>query len=173
MLKAPEVATMLGLSARAVYDLADSGMLACYRLGVGRGAVRFASEDVEAYRAAHQAPEPPMSRLSARELRPMEKLRLAAEPVGGFDLPPLTPEQHFHAFGRHRNTRRTPWADPAAIAAIYAEARRLTVDTGVPHHVDHIIPLKGERVSGLHVESNLRVLPRRDNILKSNRADEC
>ena len=52
MLKAPEVAAMLGLSARAVYDLADRGMLACYRLGAGRGAVRFDPEDVEAYRAA-------------------------------------------------------------------------------------------------------------------------
>ena len=31
MLKAPEVAAMLGLKARTVYDLADSGMLPCYR----------------------------------------------------------------------------------------------------------------------------------------------
>ena len=52
MLKAPAVAAMLGLSARAVYDLADRGILTCYRLGAGRGAVRFAPEDVEAYRTA-------------------------------------------------------------------------------------------------------------------------
>ena len=50
MLKAADVAAMLGLSARAVYDLADSGMLACYRLGVGRGAVRFLEADVITYR---------------------------------------------------------------------------------------------------------------------------
>lgn len=37
MLKAPAVAAMLGLSARAVYDLADRGILPCYRLGAGAG----------------------------------------------------------------------------------------------------------------------------------------
>ena len=50
MLKAPQVATILGISARAVYDLADKGILAHYRLGVDGGAVRFAPEDVEASR---------------------------------------------------------------------------------------------------------------------------
>ena len=50
MITAAAVATLLGISPRAVYDLADRGMLACYRLGAGRGAVRFALQDVEAYR---------------------------------------------------------------------------------------------------------------------------
>jgi hypothetical protein len=37
------------------------------------------------------------------------------------------------------------------------------------HHVDHELPLRGRRVSGLHVHTNLRVLPAEDNFRKGNR----
>jgi hypothetical protein len=74
---------------------------------------------------------------------------------------------------RRRRTaekQRTPaWADPAAIRAVYAEAKRLAAETGIPHEVDHEIPLRGEFVSGLHVHHNLRPLPKRENRRKRNR----
>lgn len=63
------------------------------------------------------------------------------------------------------------WANHKKIRAIYDAAQWLTVETGKPHEVDHIIPLLSDRVCGLHCEANLRVLPRRLNRLKSNKVD--
>jgi hypothetical protein len=61
------------------------------------------------------------------------------------------------------------WADKKAIQAVYAECRRRTKETGKHHHVDHIIPLQGKHVCGLHVENNLQVLPSHENVKKSNK----
>lgn len=67
--------------------------------------------------------------------------------------------------------QRTPiWADLKAIKAFYIEAARLTAETGIPHEVDHIYPLQGRLVSGLHVEGNLQILMRSQNRSKGNKA---
>jgi 5-methylcytosine-specific restriction endonuclease McrA len=50
----------------------------------------------------------------------------------------------------------------------YDMARQLTAETGRPHEVDHIVPLQGETVSGLHVPWNLRVVERTENRSKFN-----
>lgn len=40
-----------------------------------------------------------------------------------------------------------------------------------PWHIDHIIPIAGENVCGLHVHTNMQLLPWRENIVKSNKFD--
>lgn len=65
--------------------------------------------------------------------------------------------------------KRTPrWADLMAIKAVYFAARDLTVSTGIEHQVDHIVPLQGRLVSGLHVHNNLQILTRSENARKHN-----
>jgi len=66
--------------------------------------------------------------------------------------------------------RATPkWANRERMVEFYKEAERLTAETGVPHNVDHIYPLQGKIVCGLHCEANLNVITQFENIQKLNR----
>jgi hypothetical protein len=67
-----------------------------------------------------------------------------------------------------RDKRRVLWANQDAIIEIYRQAELMTQTTGRLHVVDHIIPLQGRDVSGLHVETNLRVIERHENACKHN-----
>jgi len=71
---------------------------------------------------------------------------------------------------RAAKLKRTPaWADSAKIQAMYTEATDLSEATGVPFEVDHIYPLRGKLVSGLHCEANLWVIPASLNRSKGNK----
>lgn len=62
-----------------------------------------------------------------------------------------------------------PWGDREAIQAVYREAARRTKETGIQHDVDHVYPLLGRTVCGLHVETNLQILTHAENVLKGNK----
>lgn len=54
------------------------------------------------------------------------------------------------------------WADLRSISEFYRNRPK-------GHHVDHVIPLNGKNVSGLHILSNLQYLPAIENEIKSNK----
>lgn len=111
-------------------------------------------EKVKAYRDRHRAKTPKsVANGYAKKSRQQPAVKL---------------KRAFIQRTRHASqlARTPPWADLPAIKLFYC---------GCPadHHVDHVIPLKGKTVSGLHVETNLQYLPAAENIRKRNSFEGC
>jgi len=74
---------------------------------------------------------------------------------------------------RAKQTERTPhWVDKDELFLIreaYSLCRLREMQTGIKWHVDHIVPLRGKHVSGLHTIMNLQVIPAVINLHKSNK----
>lgn len=82
---------------------------------------------------------------------------------------------YYNAKSRERQARKTkatpPWYALDTVIALYEEARRLTLETGIPHHIDHVVPLQNPFVCGLHTADNLQILPASENFAKNNSFD--
>jgi hypothetical protein len=82
----------------------------------------------------------------------------------------------YTALGRHRElckSQRTPsWLSVEQknqIFGLYKKANELGKTKNIKYHVDHIVPLCGKTVSGLHVPWNLQVIPATENMKKYNK----
>ena len=82
----------------------------------------------------------------------------------------------YNALRDRRSKEATPeWLSKEQkqqIAAVYEHMRDCRAVTGEDYHVDHIVPLRGENICGLHVPWNLQVLPAYINTAKSNKFEQ-
>lgn len=73
---------------------------------------------------------------------------------------------------RAAKLERTPaWSNKDEIDLIYRQSALLQKLIGREMHVDHVVPLQGDLVSGLHVAHNLQITFANLNIIKSNTFD--
>jgi hypothetical protein len=64
---------------------------------------------------------------------------------------------------------RTPaWRNSEVIEGVYKLRAALSEVDRTPYQVDHIVPLHGRNVSGLHVAANLRIIEAQANNIKNN-----
>lgn len=71
---------------------------------------------------------------------------------------------------RASRLKRSPaWADKWIIGQYYIMASKLSIIHDEVFHVDHIVPLQGEFVSGLHTHNNLQIITASENQAKRNK----
>jgi len=71
---------------------------------------------------------------------------------------------------RARVGKATPiWYNQEEVLELRREVKRLNKLTGTTHHLDHIVPLNGKTVCGLHCHENMQILTAKANLSKSNK----
>lgn len=102
------------------------------------------------------------ARLAIKNATPIGKAKNTANALAWAKANPGKSTAKSRAYITRKLQRIMPWTEHNAIKALYIEAstKNLTVD--------HIVPLRGKNVSGLHVLANLQLLTRSENSRKSN-----
>jgi hypothetical protein len=72
-----------------------------------------------------------------------------------------------YRFSKEQSTPK--WSEKDKILKVYEKAKWLESLTGLKYHVDHVVPLKGTNVCGLHVWYNLQILEVSINCSKGNK----
>lgn len=153
-------------------DLFIQGTYVCKICGAKDSRIRYSNPEVRKKRLAHQKEYNARPEVRARNSIkgklyreiPEVKLRDAARKKATRNTPEGRAQSRgYTAKRRAAKLQRTPaWADHEAIKAMY-------ISCPEGYHVDHIVPLQGKLISGLHTDENLQYLTAKDNLAKSNK----
>lgn len=81
-------------------------------------------------------------------------------------------KQYISAREKMIDRAKPKWANDKMIELFYQQAQWKTMQTGEQWTVDHVIPIKGKNVCGLHCEQNLRIITGKENTKKNNKLEE-
>ena len=135
----------------------------------------YARQKTAAWQAIHRPPKGRKPNKTAEELRKRRldaynnNIELRREQSREWAKSNPDRRRAQHALRKATKIQATPsWANQERITEIYFLAAYLTKSTGVPYHVDHLVPLRHPLVCGLHCEANLWPIPAVENIRKRN-----
>lgn len=149
----------------------------CKQCSLARNQVYYSNPDIKAREAKRQREDYKEKR---REYQNKNKDKLSAKQR---EYRALYPERYKEILKKSRkknsgkvNARNMgrvaaklratpPWADLKKVEEIYIKRQAM----GDNYHVDHIVPLRSDIVCGLHWEGNLRIIPKHENLKKSNK----